>query len=214
MNEYLVYIALVLAFVFDFSFFFFISYIQKKKYKKKIRFLNTFMYEVSPRFNERESFVNCVLILGVIFNFFPFIYYMINNIQVYAVSLMIIASILLITLSFLPFIPLDRLKEHLYLDVGAFVLLFALTGLESYYGFVLYRFYLMPYQLVSAIIALVLAFIILIMIINPKLFDLKNDLDENGNPKRKRVIWLAFNEWLFYPLSILTLVPLLFLYIK
>ena len=54
------------------------------------------------------------------------------------------------------------------------------------------------------IIALVLLVFTLLMIFNPKLSDLKNELDEKtGTYKRKKVIWLALTEWLLYPLSIL-----------
>ena len=55
---------------------------------------------------------------------------------------------------------------------------------------------------------------VLALIINPKLFDLKNDMDEQGNPSRKKIIYLALSEWLLYPIAILSLIPLLLVSVK
>ena len=110
---------------------------------------------------------------------------------------------------------MEKLREHLYFDVSSIALLLGLFIVESYYSYSLYRLYQNDYQLVAMIIALVLLVFTLLMIFNPKLFDLKNELDEKtGTYKRKKVIWLALTEWLLYPLSILSLVPLLFLCLK
>ena len=127
---------------------------------------------------------------------------------------MIIAIILIFTLCCIPFIGLEKLREHLLLDISSLVLLLGLTGMQAFYGFQLFRLYRSNYDLAASIVALVLFVFVLAMIVNPKLFDLKNDIDEQGNPKRKKVIYLALTEWLLYPLGILTLIPLILICVK
>lgn len=204
-------LAFGLSFLFEFSYFFFVQYIQKVRNKKIARIANTFLYEITPRFNEKTSFINYVLLFGIIVSLFPFIYYIVYTRNTYSVTVMVIAIALMFALAAIPFIGLDKLREHLFLDVGALVLLNALFGMEAFYGFQMYRLYLDNYALASMIVALVLFAFALAMIINPKLFDLKNEMDEQGNPSRKKVIYLALSEWMLYPLSILSLVPLLLL---
>lgn len=211
MRPEFVFLAICLSFLLEFSYFFFVQYIQKVKNKKLARIANTFLYEITPRFNEKTSFINYVLLFGIIVSLFPFIYYIVYTRNTYSVTVMIIAIVLMFTLAAIPFIGLDKLREHLFLDVIALVLIVGLFGMEAFYGFQMYRLYLDNYALAASIVALVLFTFSLVMIINPKLFDLKNDMDENGNPSRKKIIYLALSEWLFYPLSILSLVPLLLL---
>lgn len=207
-------LAILISFIFEGTYFFFLQYLQKVKNKKTARIANTFLFEITPRFSEKTSFVNYVLLFGVAVSLFPFIYYLTENVQTYSVTIMIIAILLIFSLACIPFIGLDKLREHLMLDVFALVLLIGLSGMEAFYSFQLYRLYLDEYQLASAIVSLVLLVLVLVLIINPKLFDLNNEMDENGNPRRKKVIYLALTEWLLYPISILTLIPLLLLSIK
>ena len=207
-------LAILISFIFEGTYFFFLQYLQKVKNKKTARIANTFLFEITPRFSEKTSFVNYVLLFGVAVSLFPFIYYLTYNIQTYSVTIMIIAVLLIFSLACIPFIGLDKLREHLMLDVFALVLLIGLSGMEAFYSFQLYRLYLDEYQLASAIVALFLLVLVLVLIINPRLFDLNNEMDENGNPRRKKVIYLALTEWLLYPISILTLIPLLLLSIK
>ena len=211
MRPEFVFLAIGISFLFEFSYFFFVQYIQKNKNKKLARIANTFLYEVTPRFHEKTSFINYVLLFGIIVSLFPFIYYIVYTCNTYSVTVMVIAAILMFVLATIPFIGLDKLREHLFLDILALILLIALFGMEAFYSFQMYRLYLDDFALAAMIVALVLFAFALVMIINPKLFDLKNDMDEEGNPTRKKVIFLALSEWLFYPLSILSLVPLLLL---
>ena len=207
-------LALLISFIFEGTYFFFLQYLQKAKNKKTARIANTFLFEITPKFSEKTSFVNYVLLFGVAVSLFPFIYYLTENVQTYSVTIMIIAVLLIFSLACIPFIGLDKLREHLMLDVFALVLLIGLSAMEAFYSFQLYRLYLDEYQLASAIVSLVLLVFVLVLIINPKLFDLNNEMDESGNPRRKKIIYLALTEWLLYPISILTLIPLLLLSIK
>ena len=211
MRPEFVFLAIGVSFLFEFSYFFFVQYIQKIRNKKLARIANTFLYEITPRFNEKTSFINYVLLFGIIVSLFPFIYYIVFTLNTYSVTVMVIAIVLMFALSIIPFIGLDKLREHLFLDVVALVLLIALFGMEAFYGYQMYRLYLDEYALAAMIVALVFFTFTLAMIVNPKLFDLKNEIDEQGNPSRKKIIFLALSEWMFYPLSILSLVPLLLL---
>ena len=211
MRPEFVFLAIGISFLFEFSYFFFVQYIQKIRNKKLARIANTFLYEITPRFNEKTSFINYILLFGIIVSLFPFIYYIVYTLNTYSVTVMVIAIVLMFALSIIPFIGLDKLREHLFLDVVALVLLIALFGMEAFYGYQMYRLYLDEYALAAMIVALVFFAFTLAMIVNPKLFDLKNEIDEQGNPSRKKIIFLALSEWMFYPLSILSLVPLLLL---
>ena len=214
MKVQFVFLALLLSFVFEFTYFFFLQYIQKKRNKKLARITNTFLYEITPKFNESTAFINCLMLFGVAVSLFPLVYYLAYNIQFYSVTIMIIAIILIFTLCCIPFIGLEKLREHLLLDISSLVLLLGLTGMQAFYGFQLFRLYRSNYDLAASIVALVLFVFVLAMIVNPKLFDLKNDIDEQGNPHRKKVIYLALSEWLLYPLSILALIPLILICVK
>ena len=214
MSAQFVFLAFILSIVFEGTYFFFLQYLQKANNKKPARIANTFLYEITPKFSKKTSFINYLLLFGVAVSLFPFIYYLAYNVQTYAVTIMIIAVLLIFTLACIPFIGLNKLREHLFLDVCSLILLVGLAGIEGYYSFQLYRLYRDPYQLAALIVSAVLFLFVLIMIINPKLFDLKNDMDEKGNPTRKKVIYLALSEWLLYPLSILTLIPLILICVK
>ena len=214
MKVEVVLLALLVGVIFDLSYFFFIQFIQKRINKKTAKIANTFLYEITPKFSESTSFVNYVLLFGIAVTIFPFIYYLIYNFNNYSLGMAIAAILLAFCLCCIPFIGLNKLREHLYLDVGAIVLLAALIGVESLYMVSLYRLYRGIYQLIAMIVALVLFASVLVLIINPKLFDLKNEMDEEGNPKRKRIIFLALSEWLLYPLSLLSLVPLILISAK
>lgn len=209
-----VFLALVLSLFFEFTYFFFIQYIQKSRMKKTARIANTFLYEITPRFNEKTSFINYVLIFAIAVTLFPFIYLLVDRVNSYSVSLLVVAVLLTFTLCCIPFIGLEKLREHLFLDVGAIGFLTVIAGLEAFYSLQLYRVTLIKYQLAAAIISLAIFAFMIVMIINPKLFDLKNDMDDEGNPKRKRTIFLALSEWLLYPLFSLTLIPLLLIIAK
>ena len=209
-----VFLAFVLSLFLEFSYLFFIQFLYKAKNKKTARIANTFLYEITPRFYEKTSFINYVILFAVIILLFPFIYLLVDRINTYSVTLFILAAILVFALACIPFIGLDKLREHLFLDLGAIVSLLALTGFESFYTFQLYRLYRDNYQLAAMIVSLVLFVFVLAMIINPKLFDLKNDMDENGNPTRKKIIFLALSEWLLYPLATCALIPLILISVK
>ena len=204
-------LAIGLSFVFETSYLLFIQYIQRIRFKKSARLANTFPFEITPKFNEKTSFINYVFLFGLAVSLFPFIYYLTQNVHSYSISLMILAVLLIVALAIIPFIGLDKLREHLILDVSALILLVSLYAMEALYAHHLYKLSNYNLELAAMIVAIVFAVIVLVLIINPKLFDLKNNVDEQGNPTRKKVIFLAVTEWLLYPLSILTLVPMLLL---
>ena len=176
MRPEFVFLAIGLSFLFEFSYFFFVQYIQKVKNKKLARIANTFLYEITPRFNEKTSFINYVLLFGVIVSLFPFIYYIVYTRNTYSVTVMVIAIILMFVLAFMPFIGLDKLREHLILDVAALALLNALFAMEAFYCFQMFRLYADTFALAGMIVAIVLFTFALVMIINPKLFNLKKVL--------------------------------------
>ena len=209
MNDKLILVAIAVSTLFIGAFFFALSLIYKAQEKKRLRFTNTFLFEVTPRFNEKYNFVNFLLFFGLTVCYFPYIYYVIYNMNTSSVTIMILSVILLFCLAALPFISLSKLREHYYLALGGLVCLLALLVMEGYYCFRMYRLYMDDMQLTAMIVAFSLAVLVLVAIFNPKLFDLKNQKTDSGTYKRKNFIFLAFTEWMLYPFMILSLVPML-----
>ena len=210
MDAKFLFIAISISVLFIGAFFISLSLIYKVSKKKRLSFLNTFIYEVVPSFSEKYSFINYLLFFGLTVCLFPYIYYVVYNVNTFAMTIMIIAVILMFCLASLPFVSLSKLREHYYLALGALVSLFALYVMEAYYSASLFfRFSSEDMQLVSFIVASVLGLFVLFIILNPKLFDLKNIRDDSGELVRKKVIFLALSEFLLYPLAILALLPML-----
>ncbi len=202
--------ALSVSTIFIVVFFLAISFIYKNAEKKRLKIRNTFIFEAVPSFKNKDAIVNGVLLFSLAVILFTFIFYVSQNIHVFSVSLLIITVIAVFCLATIPFIGLDKLREHLYLSLGALVAILAIFGVEAYFGFRSYSLYLRDYDLVGAIISSVFALLCLIVIFNPKLLDLKNTQNEAGEYVRKNFILLAFTEWMMYPAIVLSLLPLLF----
>lgn len=215
MNDKLFFIAISVALLFEGAFFFALSLIYKSQEKKSLRLLNTFLFEVTPSFNEKYSYINYFLFFGIAVSIFPYVYYVAYNVNTFSMTIMILSVLLAFCLASLPFISLNKLREHFYLALGGLVSLFSLYVMEAYYcGRLYFVFYQDAIHLVAMIVSLIFAAFVLFMIVNPKLFDLKNDKDESGRPVRKKFIFLAFSELILYPLSILALLPILLISIQ
>ena len=205
----LFFVAVFVSLLFEGFFFIALSIIYKAKEKKNLRIANTFIYEVSPFFNEKNSYLNYLLFFGITISIFPYIYYFFYHMNTFSAIIVIISVIMAFCLCAIPFIPLNKLREHFYLALGGLLTLFILLAMEGYYCFTLYRLYLDNYQLAAMIIAFALALVVLITLLNPKIFDLRNKQNDQGEYERKKFILLAFSEWMMYPLSILAIVPML-----
>ena len=209
MNSKLFFVALAISILFEGFFFLALSIIYKSIEKKNLRIFNTFIFEVSPSFKEKNAYLNYLLIFGVLISITPYVYYLFYHVHTFSMTIMIISVIMAFCLCTIPFIPLNKLREHFYLSLGGMLALFILLAMEGYYCVTLYRLYLDTNQLIAMIVAFSLALIVLINLLNPKLFDLKNKKNEQGEVERKRFILLAFSEWMLYPLSIAAIVPIL-----
>lgn len=207
---------LILSILFEITFFLSLGLIYQSIEKKALRITNTFIFEVTPGFKEKKSFISYIFLFALLVNLFPFIFYLSKAVNAYTVSMAVLSTLAIFCLSCIPFISINKLREHLYLDLGALVSLLALFGFEAFYSFNIYKYseYTYNYALASMIISIVLALFILVAILNPKLFDFKNEQNEDGTYSRKKFIALAFVEWMMYPLGILSLLPLFLLTMK
>lgn len=207
---------LILSILFEVTFFLSLGLIYQSIEKKALRITNTFIFEVTPGFKEKNAFINYIFLFALLVNLFPFIFYLSKTTNIYTICMTIFATLALFCLGCLPFISIDKLREHLYLDLGALVSLLALFGFEAFYSFNVYKYseYTYNYALAALIISIFFVLVLLISILNPKLFDLKNVQNEDGTYSRKRFIFLAFIEWMMYPLGILSLLPIFLLTMK
>ena len=203
--------SLIVAFLFEGAFFLTLAMIYQSKEKKALRILNTFAFETAPGFKEKNGFINYLFIFALAVNVFPFAFYLSEAVNTYTVIMAVLAVLAMFCLGALPFISLNKLKEHFYLDLGAIVCLLVLFGFEAFYSFYAYKYsdYTYNYALAAMIISIFLAVILLVPVCNPKLFDLKNEKNIDGTYSRKSIIFLAFTEWMLYPLGLLSLLPLL-----
>ena len=200
--------SIIVAFLFDATFFLSLALIHQSNTKKLLNICNTFIFEETPGFKEKNTYLNYLHFFAVMVWLFPFIFYAANNVNSYPISLMIIAVLAAFCLATLPFIPLNKLREHFYLDLGALVTLLALFGLEAFYCYRVYDVYLNGKGLAGMIVAISVIALLLVPIFNPKLFDLKNNKNEDGTYSRKNFIFLAFTEWMLYPIALISLLPI------
>ncbi len=205
----LISIALIVSALLFGLIFLFISLIYKKVEKRRLKITNTFPFETIPEFKSKEGILNYFIIFSLLLIMFPFIFYSTLRFNSFVLTMVVMSTLAAFCLGALPFVSLNKLREHFYLVVGALVSILALLAIEGYYLLKLYNLYLDNYYLIGGIVSLVLAFFVLILIINPKLFNLKNDIDEQGNSVRKKFISLAFTEWILYFFFLASLVPLL-----
>lgn len=200
--------AIIVSFLFEGAFYLTLGMIYQSIEKKRFNILNTFIFETTPRFKEKNSAINYLFLFAMLVNLFPFIFYAARNLNSYSVSIMILSVLSLFCLACIPFIPFNKLREHFYLDLGAIVTTLAVFGLEAFYCYYLYHNFLNNFALAGMIIAIVFAALLLIAIFNPKLFDLTNKQNEDGTYSRKKFIFLAFTEWMIYLFMLVSLVPI------
>ena len=202
---------LIVSFLFMGTFFLSLAMIYQSNEKKVLRITNTFIFELAPRFKEKNSFLNYLFIFSLLVWFAPFVYFAGSGANSYSVSMMILALLSGFCLASLPFVSLSKLREHFYLDLGAIACLIALFTLEAFYGYRMYRLYLNNNGLIMMIVSVILGVFSFVPVCYPKLFDLRNQKNEDGTYSRKKFIFLAFTEWMFYPLGLLSLLPLFFI---
>lgn len=206
----LVLVSILVVFLFEGTFFLTLALIYQSKEKKALRIFNTFIFETTPSFKENNSFINYIFVFALIVNTLPFIFYLTKTANSYTVAMTILAVLIFFCLGCLPFISFYKLREHFYLDLGAIVSLLALFTIEAFCCFYVYKNndYLNNRALAGMIISIVFGVLMLIPVFNPKLFDLKNKKNEDGTMSRKNFIFLAFVEWMLYPMALLSLLPI------
>ena len=206
----LVLASLIVVILFEGTFFLTLGLMYQSKEKKTLRIFNTFIFETTPSFKEKNSFINYLFLFALIVNALPFIFYLTKTANSYTVAMTILAVLIFFCLGCLPFISFYKLREHLYLDLGALVSLLALFTIEAFCCFYVYKNsdYLNNRALSGMILSIVFGALFLVPIFNPKLFDLKNKKNEDGTFARKNFIFLAFTEWTLYPMALLSLVPI------
>lgn len=202
--------SLLVSILFEAIFFVGLVLIYKANEKKALRILNTFVFEVTPGFKEKNSFLNYFLIFALLVNIFPFIFLLSQSSNSYTIMMSILITLVSFCLGSLAFVSLDKLREHFYLDLGALACLVALFGIEIFYSHFMYKHsgYINNFDLAAMIISIIFTAFMLVPIFNPKLFILKNKQNEDGSYSRKNFIFLAFIEWMMYIIGLLSLVPI------
>ncbi len=194
------------------SYFFAINIIYKKYNKESLNIKNTFMFEVCPQFKTTNAFIDVLLFISLAATLGGVIVFTSKYLTVMPIVIAVLSLIFLFCVAMIPFINIKFLKEHLYLNLGSIVCYFAISGLLTYLSYGICKLY--DYQNVTAIIAMVISAILLlgafVFIFNPKIFDLKMDV-QDGETVRPKLIHLALSEWILTFVTPLILIPLILL---
>ncbi len=194
------------------AFYFAINLLNRKRVNKGIDLRNSFPFEKIPLFKTDYFFINILYFLSILAPTSGVILFMTYHLGVVTIFTGVISVILLFFLAIIPFVTINKLKEHLYLDVGLIVTHFALCGFILYLSYSISKLY--DYQNVTAIIAIVISGIFFIFslcfVANPRLFDLKMKVEEE-EISRPKVIPLAISEWLLLLTPSFFLIPLILL---
>lgn len=205
-----------LAIICSFGFMISVNALYKSKNRRGINFKNEFPFETVPSFKGEYAYLNIFLLLSLLATVSGFILYMVNNINVIPIVLVIVIVIYSFCVISIPFIPLNRLKEHLYLSLGIIITDFVVSAFLTYLSYtVAKRFeFLKVAPIVAIVISGLLVIKSLIFIFNPKLFDLKYERNDQGELIRPKVVKLAFYQWIAITCSPLYLIAIILLTIN
>ena len=184
-----------------FMVFSFLNY--KKRYSVTYNLKNMFPYELNYESSFKDNLIGNVFLLlssASLVLFFISFFQSMNN---YGLTLMsLIAGVLAsVMMPFVVFVPVKILKTHLFVDVLFFLTTFLTLGS---FGLVMvneYQLFMQTKSLVMAIIDLTFAFLVFLILMNPKLThwgDLEEVTNSDGTKyyKRPKYFVLAFSEWL------------------
>ena len=204
------------AIICSFGFVISVNALYKSKNRRGINFKNEFPFETVPSFKGEYAYLNIFLLLSLLATISGFILYMVNNINVIPIVLVIVIVIYSFCVISIPFIPLNRLKEHLYLSLGIIITDFIVSAFLTYLSYtVAKRFeFLKVAPIVAIVISALLVIKSLIFIFNPKLFDLKYERNDQGELIRPKVVKLAFYQWTAIICSPLYLIAIILLTIN
>lgn len=216
MITYILISIFALAIICSFGFVISVNTLYKSKNRRGINFKNEFPFETVPSFKGEYAYLNIFLLLSLLATVSGFILYMVNNINVIPIVLVIVIVIYSFCVISIPFIPLNRLKEHLYLSLGIIITDFIVSAFLTYLSYIIAkRFeFLKVAPIVAIVISALLVIKSLIFIFNPKLFNLKYERNDQGELIRPKVVKLAFYQWTAIICSPLYLIAIILLTIN
>lgn len=175
--------------------FFISTLIINKKNNKNIDIRNVFPFEA--RLTNQYKSINVFLFISFISTLGGAILFASKYLDVLPIILVVAVLLLLFSTAAIFYIDLRHLKEHLYISLAIVALYFLAVGFLTYLSHSICK--LFDYQNITGIISLVISALLLLLalffIINPKIFDLKMNVDEKGNESRPKYFHLAFTEW-------------------
>ena len=190
------------------AFYFAASLIYKKKNSRDINLLNTFTFEVVK---SGVGSIVPLLFVSLGATIAGAIVFTSRYTDVLPIVLVVIMTIMGFCTAMLPLLSLNKLKEHLYLNLGAIISFATAAAFLTYLSYSMCKVY--DYKNISLIIAMVVSGLLflfsLVFVFNPHLFILNNDRNEEGEIVRKKYIPLAFSEWMIIFSSPIFLIPLI-----
>ena len=192
-----------------FSYVFLVNYSYKSLIKDNISRKNQFLFEVCPKLNGSLGFVNYIqyfsytLVLGVL------IYNLIYHLSLTNVLFIVITTIYIFCLVFIPLVSFNHLKEHFYLDLGAILSFFAINVFNTFESSRYFRYDYNLLYLIPLILSAIMTLLALYFTFRPGLFNFKNNVDEEGKIVRPKYIPLAVIERVLYFTLYLSMVPVI-----
>ena len=186
------------------AFYFVSKALYKMRHKETYRFRHMFPYELNyPSVFKENLWGNLLFIFA---SFSVAVFYILNPyISIYRIITIVIAIVFTMILICLLLMPLYYLRTHLVLSVLSMTLALALPLFNLFLALSQYKIETENVKrilcIVSMVVSGVLALVMLLLILNPKLtfkIYLDKDTDSSGNEvlKRPRIIYLALTEWM------------------
>jgi len=190
-----------------------------KRHETKYSILRMFPYEFNyPNVFKNNLYGNLFLILGAIATMAFYDFASFKDLYSYAAIVLSILLTMLVILLLL--MPLKYLRSHIIISILSMVFSLALVAFNFFTAFNLYKNDVYGYNKVVAIVSMVisalLALVMLVVVLNPKLtyqIYANKVVDENGNEKleRPKVIVAALSEWVTIIVYFLSPLPILLL---
>ena len=192
-------------------------YFYKKRHQTTYHFYQMFPYEFNyPAVFKENPYGNFLFIFS---GFAICAFYILNPYSsIYKIGSLVISIIFTMILICLIMMPMSYLKTHIFLSCASIVLSMALPLFNFFLAFEQHRVELDQLKsalcIVSMVLSGILAVIMMLLMLNPKLtFKIyyRKEIGEDGKEilKRPPVIFLALTEWMAIFVYFLSAIPVL-----
>ena len=186
----------------------------KMRFKKPYHLRSHFPYELNYRGNYKDNiYGNIIYAIYVLAVIVFLVFFDTTHNSGYLIVGLVAASIVLISLSFLVYVPVDHLRVHMLIVAFAFIFSLTLASATTIGSYFKYKENNNVPSLISFIGSIIMVASYVILILNPKLShwaEMDQETKEDGTvvQVRPKYFVLAYSEWammILFPLNLLFL---------